>query len=257
MKTHLSIITVSSLDHKRLRKTLTSFKGLSTQIECILVCPEFDSESIKIFEEFRGFFKFRGKIIHDQKIGIYDAMNKGGQHATGKYVLFLNSGDCIFDNKALNRVLITLEYLTKSWVIVSGEFSWRSKQSLSLQNVNWFITQNPKGYVSHQTVLVRRSNFKELNGFDTRYRIAADTKLITQLHNIENPCFIDEVLVSVENPGVSSIFHRLGRIESYDIALRLLSPKLKLKAIFQIIIKENGYLFNKIVNLLIRKLHLN
>lgn len=172
-------------------------------------------------------------------------MNEGAKHATGKYILFLNSGDYLFDNNSLKALLATLYNLTISWVIVSGEFSWRNKQTLSLQNINWFITQNPKGYVSHQTVLVLRSTFDQLKGFDTRYKIAADTKLITQLYLREDPIFIDEVLVSIETPGMSGIFHRRGRIESYDIALRLLSPKLKLRACLQIFIKESRYFLDK------------
>ena len=151
-----------------MKTTLSSFIGLSKKIECILVCPESDNQSKSIFEEFRDSRKFHGKIVHDQKKGIYNAMNEGAKHATGKYILFLNSGDYLFDNNSLKALLATLYNLTISWVIVSGEFSWRNKQTLSLQNINWFITQNPKGYVSHQTVLVLRSTVDQLKGVETR-----------------------------------------------------------------------------------------
>jgi glycosyltransferase involved in cell wall biosynthesis len=42
--------------------------------------------------------------ISDRDKGLYDAMNKGLMKATGEYVLFLNSGDLLFDSTVLEKV---------------------------------------------------------------------------------------------------------------------------------------------------------
>ena len=45
------------------------------------------------------------KIISEKDKGIYDAMNKGLQAATGDYVLFLNSGDELFDLNTIQQIV--------------------------------------------------------------------------------------------------------------------------------------------------------
>src|SRR5690606_40314490 len=43
-------------------------------------------------------------LVSEKDKGIYDAMNKGLSRATGDYVLFLNSGDELFDEHTLDHV---------------------------------------------------------------------------------------------------------------------------------------------------------
>ena len=45
--------------------------------------------------------------IPDQ--GIYDAMNKALEHATGEYIFFLNAGDCFSDDRVLERTSAFLD----------------------------------------------------------------------------------------------------------------------------------------------------
>jgi len=44
------------------------------------------------------------KIISEPDNGLYEAMNKALRHATGDYILFLNSGDRLHDEETLTRI---------------------------------------------------------------------------------------------------------------------------------------------------------
>ncbi len=56
--------------------------------------------------------------ISDRDNGLYDAMNKGTDAATGKYLWFINSGDLISDNIVYTRIY---EMLSRDPDIVCGE----------------------------------------------------------------------------------------------------------------------------------------
>src|SRR5690606_20733259 len=97
----LTIITIN----------LNNLEGLKTTIESVLSQTWQEFEYIVI----DGGSTDGGKeYIESQKThlnywvsepdkGIYNAMNKGILKSSGKYLLFLNSGDHLYDNQSLGR----------------------------------------------------------------------------------------------------------------------------------------------------------
>ena len=46
-----------------------------------------------------------GYHVSEKDKGIYNAMNKGIRRAKGEFLLFMNAGDCLYDEKVLEKVL--------------------------------------------------------------------------------------------------------------------------------------------------------
>ena len=98
----LSIITVNLNDAKGLLRTIESVQQQSFKdFEHIVIDGNSTDGSPKVIEENSDYFTY---WISEPDQGIYDAMNKGIKVAKGKYLLFLNSGDVLFNNDTLRQV---------------------------------------------------------------------------------------------------------------------------------------------------------
>lgn len=53
------------------------------------------------------------KVIIEKDKGIYDAMNKGLRLSEGEWILFLNSGDILFNSSTLENIFKKLNLIVK------------------------------------------------------------------------------------------------------------------------------------------------
>ena len=99
----LSIITINKNNAVGLKKTIQSVINQTYfhQIEYIIIDGLSTDNSSNILEKYKDYFSY---CISEKDEGIYDAMNKGAQAATGEYLLFLNSGDRLYHNKIIQEV---------------------------------------------------------------------------------------------------------------------------------------------------------
>jgi glycosyltransferase involved in cell wall biosynthesis len=97
-----SIITINLNNKIGLEKTIKSVISQNlSNFEYIIV----DGKSIDGSAEILNLYsKSINIIISEKDGGIYEAMNKGIQNATGDYLLFLNSGDVFFSSDVLSKV---------------------------------------------------------------------------------------------------------------------------------------------------------
>jgi glycosyltransferase involved in cell wall biosynthesis len=112
----LSIITVVKNDHKRLLKTVTSLANYYGDLnyEHIIIDGVSTDSTLDIFSKLSS--KVNVKILSELDSGIYDAMNKGIKLASGKYLLFLNAGDCMLVNN--DELFCLLEVVQDNFDII-------------------------------------------------------------------------------------------------------------------------------------------
>jgi hypothetical protein len=236
----LSVITVAAYDIDRLKVTLESFKGAPNGVEFIVVCPESDFETIQYFKNFASKSTLTISLHHDRALGIYEAMNLGVRCSSGKFVTFWNAGDTCSSITNLSKLVNQLKTSSHRWVIVSAEFDWRDSLILNDNNLRRFVLQLG-GYISHQSMVVKRLEFLILGGYDTKYRIAADTKLMTLLWKKYKVLFFEQPLIRVEFPNFSGKHNRLGRLENIKICITVIPWRFKLLSLAYAISRELQY----------------
>ena len=109
----LTIITVTYNAGAFLERTLESVKrsieevAKPDQLEYLLMDGASTDNTIEIAVRYQQTLEL--KISSEPDRGLYDAMNKGLNLATGKYVWFLNAGDEVYDNNTLGELLTALK----------------------------------------------------------------------------------------------------------------------------------------------------
>ncbi len=99
----ISIITVVYNNVRDIEYTVRSVVSQTyPYIEYIIIDGASTDGTLDVIERYK---KYITTLVSEKDNGIYDAMNKGLAMATGDYVLFLNSGDELFDEDTIQSVV--------------------------------------------------------------------------------------------------------------------------------------------------------
>lgn len=111
------------------------------------------------------------KIVSEPDNGIYDAMNKAIDLATGEYTIFMNAGDTFY---SADSVLSALSKNTKSFDLIYGAriYSDQDKQR-TYQEARPLETALIRMPYCHQSLFLKTIILREYS-FNTTYRFAAD-----------------------------------------------------------------------------------
>lgn len=111
MEPIISIITINFNNINGLKKTLRSVETQMGDIhyEHIIIDGGSTDGSAELINEYKEKNYQCSYAISEKDNGIYNAMNKGIDHAQGKYLLFLNSGDYLKENDILAQAIPYLE----------------------------------------------------------------------------------------------------------------------------------------------------
>lgn len=193
-----SIITVCFEDREGLKKTIRSVLTQTyTNFEFIVIDGNSHDGTKEILEKYDKYFSF---WVSEPDSGIYNAMNKGIEHARGKYLLFLNAGDIFHSNTVLGDVCNRLEEKD----IVSGYALKNGKGILNLHEKNVLMMLLHSTF-SHQATFIKRDLFKDYL-YDETLRFVADWKAWIDWIILKNKTYkyIDIVVADYDFSGISS-----------------------------------------------------
>lgn len=152
--------------------------------------------------------------VSEPDSGIYDAWNKGCARARGEWLMFLGAGDVLASPEVFEGFLKTLAVSGKHCPLVYGRallLSARDRQPLDELGLPWPQLRDkweigrpalpPHGATFHHCSL-----FVDQTPFDTRYRIAADSKMLLGAIRTAPPAYVDCVVVGIPIGGVSFQF---------------------------------------------------
>lgn len=208
-----SIITVCFNSENTIENTIKSVLNQnSTSYEYIIIDGGSKDDTIKIANKHREELGERLKIISEPDEGPYDAMNKGMKIARGKLLCFLNSDDILEEN-ILNEVL---EFYKKNdfYDIYYGDVLYEENDARdNIIRTHIKAKENiekiKKGMIfCHQSSFVKKEIIIELNGFNNKYKIAADWEFFLRCYkNNAKFIYIDKILSIFKAGGLSSSNH--------------------------------------------------
>ena len=150
------------------------------------------------------------KFVSEPDCGIYDAMNKGLQLATGDIVSFLNADDRYANSGVLERVTEVmneegLDVLFGDVIFFRGD---DPKSTIRRYRSDRF---HPRllalGWMpAHPAFFMRREIYRRIGSFRTDYRIAGDFEMMIRVFQDANLRYIHipEILVMMRQGGISN-----------------------------------------------------
>ena len=167
-KTIFSIITVVLNDEKFLEDTIKSIISQNEEIEYIIIDGGSTDNTLNIIRKYEKNIYY-WKSEKDQ--GIYDAMNKGMEQATGEYICFVNSADIL----KKNALSIVKKYLDNDpeidFIFGSVEKHWGIVHGYKPQKIkySWGF------YSSHSTgFFLKLNSAKKIGIYNLKYKYHAD-----------------------------------------------------------------------------------
>jgi glycosyltransferase involved in cell wall biosynthesis len=218
----ISIVTVVLNAADTIEDTLRSVAAQRyPTIEHIVVDGGSTDGTLDIIERHRGRI---ATLIVEPDRGIYDAMNKGINAATGDIIGTLNADDLYVDEHVLEK--IARVFTDPAVGACHADLVYVDRADLDKIIRYWKSCPYTdglfeKGWLpAHPTFFVRRALYRRYGGFDLNYRFQADFELTMRLlavHKVRS-VYLPEVIVKMRMGGVSnrSVLNVIkGNLEAY------------------------------------------
>ena len=212
----LSVITIVYNNVNDIERTMLSVLGQTyPNIEYILIDGLSKDGTLGVIKRYE---KRIAKFISEKDDGIYDAMNKGLELATGDYVIFMNSGDEFYDAETVAAVFATAPdadiYYGETEMIDSNGQSLGQRRHKAPAQLTWRSFKFGMS-VSHQAIYIKQDL---LEPYDDKYELSADidwiiraAKKAKKIVNVNR--YVAKYLVG----GMSKTRHSQSLMERFDI----------------------------------------
>ncbi|SKB60194.1 Glycosyltransferase involved in cell wall bisynthesis [Salegentibacter holothuriorum] len=212
-KSHLiSIITINLNNLGGLRKTMKSVFEQSWQEFEYIIIDGGSTDGSKEYIESNS-----DKIDHwvsEPDKGIFNGMNKGIKRANGEYLLFLNSGDWLYDEKVLNIAAEKLDSCDVFYGNIIKVFP-DGREILDKGTNGEEITLETfgNGSLNHPSSFIGKHLFDKYGLYDENLQIVSDWKFFLIALGLNNAkvSYINQPFSYFDVTGISS--NNYGQIE--------------------------------------------
>lgn len=219
MQPRISIITICYNAASTITRTLRSVSAQTyPNIQYLIIDGASKDNTLELVRELAP----EAEIYSERDKGIYDAMNKGLDRATGDYVWYVNAGDALVSPTTVEDLIRATctgdslpDVLYGDTRLIDAEghdlglrrlrpphqLDWRSFRSGML--------------VCHQAFVAKRSISPH---YDLRYRFSADVDwCIRVLKEAKTTAFYPEPIALYLNEGTTTANHRASLIERFHV----------------------------------------
>ena len=172
MKPKISIITVNYNNLEGLKKTVEHVKNQTYQeFEYVIIDGGSEDGSVDYVKKNSSLFDY---WVSEPDNGVYQAMNKGIEKATGECLLFLNSGDHFYNAEVLEKYhhqLKDSDIIYFDLQVVEGEKSFVKTYPDTL-SFSYFSEDT----LPHPATFIKKEAFLKTNFYKEDFEIVSDWK---------------------------------------------------------------------------------
>ena len=204
----ISIITVVRNNASTIKDTIDSvLKQTYSNVEYIVIDGSSTDGTIEIIQ---GYKKYIKKFISEKDKGVYDAMNKGINLATGDVIGLLNGDDVYFDETVLQNVANAFKKNESDCVY--GDLYYVERNNLDEVVRYWKSSKFKKGsfargwHPPHPTFFLKKEVYSKYGLYDIEMKVSADFDLMLRLlekYNITSH-YLPTILVRMRTGGMSN-----------------------------------------------------
>ena len=182
----ISIITVTYNAELTIERTLQSVESQSyPRIEHLIIdgcSTDHTMSHVQRYVERNGENRHLIRVLREPDKGLYDAMNKGIQQATGYYLVFLNAGDKLHEPTSIEQIVEQTRWQRNqvNYAVIYGETDLVDNEGHFLRHRRLQAPEHltAKSFlqgmlVCHQSFYVR-TDIARTELYDLRYRYSAD-----------------------------------------------------------------------------------
>lgn len=182
----ISVVTVCYNAVNDIEKTILSVINQTySNIEYLIIDGGSTDGTMDIINKYKDKIDV---IVSEPDKGIYDAMNKGIEKASGVFINFMNAGDTFADNSVVKNIFEQIplnrdvKLIFGPWYLVYNGHERLIKPSPFFKN-----TKKVRGMgFSHQTVFLDAALAKKYKFENKKFKIAADYNMINSIYISQN-----------------------------------------------------------------------
>ena len=207
----ISIITATYNSGKTVRDTLESvLRQTFSNYEYIIKDGGSKDDTLEIVKNYAPKFGERLKVISEPDQGIYDAMNKGVQMATGDVIGILNSDDFYTSDDALQ--VIADAFANNDIDATYGDIHFVNDDDLSKRVRYYSSAVFRRSFMrfglmpAHPSFYCKKAVDDKYGAFDTSYKVAADFENLLRIIYVGNikTKYIPKDFVTMRTGGAST-----------------------------------------------------
>ena len=212
----LSIITINYNDAIGLQKTLNSIISQTcTDFEHVIVDGASPDNSVEVIEKYATEASLKGiKVtwISEKDKGIYNAMNKGIEMASGEYIEILNAGDILASDEVVEKMYEALEEKNNPEILYGNMLKTVDWIHIKRDNcgANSEYTPNSflyfyNGTLNHDCAYIKRSLFDKFGYYNEEMKICSDWEWYVRAIILGNvsPVYVNIDVTIFDMNGVS------------------------------------------------------
>ena len=204
----ISILTAVFNSSKTIERAINSIKNQTYKnIELIIIDGCSNDGSIEIIE---NLIDKNDIFISESDDGIYDALNKGINIASGQIIGFLHADDLYADSDVISRVLKVFN--EHKCDIVYGDASYFSPDKISKTVRKYKSDQLTKKNLAwgkmpvHPSIFIKKIIYDKHGYFKTKFKIAGDYDFLCRIINDKSisSSYISSNFVLMQQGGIST-----------------------------------------------------